>query len=70
MSKFLTKILQRYTGKNFFVKDNKGLGDSFKGKSINSDDTLISFDVIALLTSIPVPVTLEVINKKLTDHIS
>ena len=48
---------------NLFVKDSKGL-------SINTDETLVSFDVSALFTSIPVPVALEVINKKLTDHIS
>ena len=36
LSKFLTKILQRYTGVNVsFVKDSKGLADSITGKSSN-----------------------------------
>ena len=71
LSKFLKKILQAYTGNNFsFVKDSKGLPEILKGKNINSDETLVSFDVRALFTSILVPVALEVINRKLTAHIS
>ena len=41
LSKFLTRILQRYRGKNIsFVKDSKGLANSLKGKSVNLDETL------------------------------
>ena len=71
LSKFLTTILQKYTGKNFsFVKDSKGLAKSLKGKTINSDETIFSVDVSALFTSIPVPVALAAINRKITTHIS
>ena len=61
-------ILQKYTDKNFFIKDSKA--ESLNGKTINPDGTIVSFDVHAIFTSIPVPVTLEVINRKLTTHIS
>ena len=65
VSKFLTNILQRYTGKNFsFDKDSKGLADSLKRKIIKYDETLVSCDVSPLFASIPVLVALEVINKK------
>ena len=58
-------------GKNFsFVKDSKGLANSLKGKSIISDETIVSFDVSALFTRIQVPVALKVINRKLTAHIT
>ena len=68
--KFCTRIGQRYTGKNLsFVKDSKGLVKSPRGKNINPDETIVSLDVSALFTSIPVPVTLEVINRKPTAHI-
>ena len=37
VSKFLTRILQRYTGKNVsFVKDSKGLAESLKGKKTST----------------------------------
>ena len=46
-------MLQGWTGKNFsFFKDIKGLQDRLKGKSINSDETLVSFDVSALLDEV------------------
>ena len=71
LSKFLTKIVQKYTGKNFsIVKENKVLAESLKGKTINPDEIIVSFDISALFTSNPVPVALEVINWKITTQIS
>ena len=37
---------------------------------MNSDETIVSFDISTLFTSIPVLVALEVINRKITTHIS
>ena len=66
-AKFITKILQNYSGKtSSFVKDSTDFIQNIKILSINpEEETLVSFDVSALFTSIPVPVTLQVINSKI-----
>ena len=66
-AKFITKILQSYCGKSLsFVKDSTDFIKKIKHLSINpKEETLVSFDVSALFTSIPVPVVLQVITFKI-----
>ena len=66
-AKFITKILQTYCGKtSSFVKDNTNFIKKIKHLSINpEEEILVSFDVSAVFTSIPVPVALQVINSKI-----
>ena len=48
-------FLQQYFGNNSsFVKDSKGLPEFLKEQKVALDETLVSFDVTALFTSIPV----------------
>ena len=67
-AKFITKILQNYCGKaSTFVKDSTDLIKKIKHLSINpAEETLVSFDVSALFTSIPVLASLQVINSKIS----
>ena len=70
LAKFLTKILQRYTGITpSFVKDSKSFSDHLKSVKISGEEELVSFDISALFTSIPVPTALDVINRLFTEHI-
>ena len=70
LAKFLTKILQRYTGITpSFVKDSKSFSEHLRSVNISEEEELVSFDVSALFTSIPVPTALDVINCLFSEHI-
>ena len=69
LAKFLTKILKTYTGKSSsFVKDSQDLVQQIQGWEVADDEELVSFDVSALFTSIPVDRALDVIHQLFLEH--
>ena len=52
-----------------FVKDSKSFSDHLRLVNINEENEVVSFDVSALFTSIPVPTALDVINHLFSEHI-
>ena len=67
-AKFITKILQNSCHKTlFFAKISTEFIQKIKHLAINlEEETLVPFDVSALLTSILVPVALQVTNSKIS----
>ena len=51
-----------------FVKDSKDLTDKLQSIELQNNEELVSFDVSALFTSIPVNQALDVINELIIQH--
>ena len=69
LPKYLTKILKVYIGhSSSFVKDSKDLTDKLQSIKLQDNEELVSFDVSALFTSIPVNQALDVINQLIIQH--
>ena len=68
-AKYLTKILKLYIGHtSSFVKDSKDLMDKLQTINLQDNEELVSFDISALFTSIPVNQALDVINNLFIQH--
>ena len=67
-AKFINTILLNYCGTtSSFDRDSTDFIQKIKHLSINpEDEPLVSFDVSGLFTCIPVPVTLHIINSKIS----
>ena len=69
LAKYLTRILKVYIGHtSSFVKDSKDLMDKLQSIELQDNKELVSFDVSALFTSIPVNQALDVINELIIQH--
>ena len=69
LAKYVIGILKVYVGHtSSFVKDSKDLTDKLQSIELWDNEELVSFDVSALFTSIPVNLPLDVINELIIQH--
>ena len=67
-AKELTKILKPLIGKSSHpVYNNKDFLESIKDIEVEEDECIMSYDVTALFTSIPIDTTINIIKKQLED---
>ena len=52
-----------------FLKASKGFSEYLRSVHVGNNEELVSFDVSALFTNIPVPTALDVINRLFTEYI-
>ena len=64
ISKYLAGLLQPLTKSEFTIESTKDFVNKIRGKKIDSDYELVSFDVVSLFTSVPLDYTIELILDK------
>ncbi len=71
VSSFLAKILSPMVGNTEnTVKNSYHFAEFIRGKTLNADEVLVSFDVISLFTKIPVDLAIKVARKRLRQDVT
>lgn len=71
VSSYLAKILSPVVGNtDYTVKNSCDFADFIRGKTLNAESELVSFDVVSLFTKIPVDLAIKVAEKRLKQDAS
>lgn len=64
VSSYLAKILSPVVGNtDYTVKNSCDFADFIRGKTLNAESELVSFDVVSLFTKIPVDLAIKLLKK-------
>ena len=71
VSSYLAKVLSPVVGKtDNTVKNSFDFSDFIRGKTLDADSELLSFDVVSLFTKVPVDLAIKVAEKRLRQDAS
>ena len=66
--KYISKILQKYTGKTpYYIKNSADFAEKIKDLRVEEDEVLVSYDVTALYPSVPQDEAIEIVFQLMKD---